>query len=276
MKHPRSVIFRIAEKIGKHSGEGIANFFKPINRKLLRTFSELTFPFQSDVFTARVNGTSTSYFVKDPQELTTLRWNFIYEKKVRDGVLTSLREEDVFYDVGANLGTYSLPVAQKLGERAIYAFEPFRKNMDRLKENAELNGLEINLFPLALSDTNGTAEMEVFSDRPGETKNRLSRGRTGRKTVKVETRRCDDLIEERGLDKPDVVKIDVEGAELEVLRGMEESLENCRLIYCEVHKEGLEERKSSREELLKLLHDYGFDLGVIHRRGGDLEIKGEK
>lgn len=130
---------------------------------------------------------------------------------------------DVVWDVGANVGTYSLLAA--LSGAQAEAFEPGESARARLRRNAELNGVTVTLHDVALSEENGEAVLTTES-RSGI--RRLSEDGAG---DTVSTRRAD------GIDapQPDVVKIDVEGAELRVLQGMRDTLADARTVFVEVH-----------------------------------------
>lgn len=121
-------------------------------------------------------------------------------------------------DVGANLGLYTYFLARAC--RHVYAFEPNPNPLHTLRAVADSN---VTVLPLALSDESGEAELTVPRGRRGWTNNgaTLCAGYAGPSlTLKVPARRIDDL----GLRDIGIIKIDVEGYELGVLRGARETL----------------------------------------------------
>lgn len=144
-----------------------------------------------------------------------------------------------FYDVGANVGFFSVIAARLVGPGGrVVAFEPLPANARAIRHNAELNGFtQIDAREQALGGSDGEASF-MLSAEP--TWGKLSSAgkapdrHTG--TTVVAVRRLDGLIEQEGLPPPDVMKIDVEGAELEMLAGAERTLRACRpVILMELH-----------------------------------------
>jgi FkbM family methyltransferase len=128
-----------------------------------------------------------------------------------------------FVDVGANKGDFTLLAAKVMGDRGrVLAFEPVPDNLHWLRKSIALNGYRsVEVIEIALSDTAGRAPIHLgtFS---GWHSLVHTEGGTG-ETIEVETRTLDSVLEERG-GRADVIKIDVEGAELQVLRGAERTL----------------------------------------------------
>ncbi|WP_217920700.1 FkbM family methyltransferase [Halorubrum sp. CBA1229] len=198
------------------------------------------------------------------------------ERSVVEDLLNDLDSDDIFYDIGANVGTYTCFAAAKLGPGRTFAFEPEPENADRLRENLDLNNLDAEIVQIALSNTNGTVDLALTGDEAGEGKHAIATGDDGQ-TLEVETARGDSIIKERELPKPTVVKIDVEGAELSVLRGLRETLrENCQLVYVEVHKEKIEDFDGEVSEVKTLLTDAGFEVAETFQRGSDVFLRASK
>ncbi|MDB9281515.1 FkbM family methyltransferase [Halorubrum ezzemoulense] len=198
------------------------------------------------------------------------------EHSIIEDLLTALDIDDVFYDIGANVGTYTCFTAAQLDTGRTLAFEPEPKNADRLQENLELNDLHAEIVQVVLSDTDGTVEFALSGDEAGEGEHAIATDNS-EQTLEVETARGDTIIEERGLPKPTVVKIDVEGAELSVLRGLRETLcTNCRLVYVEVHTEKITDFGGEASEVKTFLTDAGFDVTEISQRGSEVFLRASK
>jgi FkbM family methyltransferase len=168
------------------------------------------------------------------------------EAKVAE-VIKALHPGAVFVDAGAHIGRYSLMAADRVGETGVVlAIEPDAGNFSLLCENMSLNRLTcIRARNLALGRENGTAELTCADDSATNTlyPEWLSILQPGdnsstRPHQTVTVRRLDTLLQEEQLEKADLLKIDVEGAEMDVLEGARESLERRRIraILCEVHQ----------------------------------------
>ena len=144
-----------------------------------------------------------------------------YEDENLSVLLSFLRDDSVFLDIGANLGFFALKLGQRLRRHGrVLAFEPHPHLAALLRRSLFLNGLDgvVTLHEVGLSDANGPV---AFSYPRGH----LGGGGIGRmddaakfETVAASVRRLDDLVEDGFV--ADLVKIDVEGHELAVLRGM--------------------------------------------------------
>ncbi|MFC6793797.1 FkbM family methyltransferase [Halobaculum halobium] len=80
--------------------------------------------------------------------------------------MSNLHPDDVFYDIGGNLGLYSCLVADVV-DQPVIAFEPHPGNAGRLEENADLNGADISVFRRALADSTGETELTITLENVG-------------------------------------------------------------------------------------------------------------
>lgn len=122
----------------------------------------------------------------------------------------------VFVDVGANVGYFSLLVANAFPQAVVHAFEPHPLTFQVLRMNTWQLGDRVCAWPLALSDSKGTVALSTNPHNLGDTKGVPGRNRMRASTI-APCLRLDDLIDGMGVD---LVKIDVQGAELAVLSGM--------------------------------------------------------
>ena len=139
----------------------------------------------------------------------------IYEFPGRD---FAARPGEVVFDVGAQQGTYTTLCARRVGaEGLVVSFEPEPGNFSALKENLALNGFsDASVLALALSDKKGRLTLHQNPYNTGGHSLTHDEGGAG---VQVEVSTLDDVIAERKLPEPDLLKIDVEGSALAVLRG---------------------------------------------------------
>jgi FkbM family methyltransferase len=141
---------------------------------------------------------------------------------------SNVKAGNVFYDVGANVGFFSLLAARLIGPHGnVISFEPLPENLRSLRANVERNRFaNVKILPFALGAANGEQVFQV-SERPtwGKLKDVGTAAPDKYLTdIKVIVRRLDDLVIEGAIPPPDFVKIDVEGAEVEVVEGAIETL----------------------------------------------------
>lgn len=135
-----------------------------------------------------------------------------------------LKPGDVFFDIGANLGLFTLTAAKCVGpEGHVYAFEPSNREADMLEHNIAQNGFRnVTVMRCALSDHVGEARFVVATD--GGT-NSLAKNTHPEQIVErweaVPLNTLDAIITQTGVTRVDMMKIDVEGGECDVLRGGE-------------------------------------------------------
>jgi FkbM family methyltransferase len=134
------------------------------------------------------------------------------------------------YDIGAQAGFYTLFFSRLVGR--VYAFEPFAVNLRYLVAHITMNRLSnVKVVQVALADKAGLAGFTV--DR-GKSQNALVG--PGESPLVVATMSLDELVEEHGFPPPDLVKLDVEGAEASVLEGARLTLERHRpVVFVALH-----------------------------------------
>lgn len=153
--------------------------------------------------------------------------------------LAERAEIGVIYDLGANVGTWTLLAKSFIPNAQIHAFEPLLKHSNVFAENT--SGVEnISFHQVALGAENVTSTIRVtnFSDASSmlnSTKiNQSQFGIREMEQLTVQMRRLDDYRSERQLPYPDLMKLDVQGYELEVLKGAAECLRTVKAVIIEV------------------------------------------
>lgn len=149
---------------------------------------------------------------------TLMRIVATVERDVEDVFIGLLQPGNVVYDIGANIGWYTLLAGRQVGPSgSVIAFEPMSTNAIYLRRNAVSNNLDnITIIPSAVGDRNGWATFSAGSSLGGKLSDNGS--------LAVPILSLDSWIAETGQRPPQVLKIDVEGAEGSVLRGMFETL----------------------------------------------------
>lgn len=182
-------------------------------------------------------------------------------------VLQLLRGETDFIDIGANLGWYTLVAAHALlGRGHVHSFEPEPANLARLKANVALNGLQnVTINGYALSDRPGSATLHLNDVNLGDHSLFAMGCRPGSVTVRLG--RLDDY-HGRELKRPLVIKLDVQGSEIDVLEGARTLLETHPyeiVLFCEVAPATLGAAGRSVSELIAVLDGFGFAGAVVDR-----------
>jgi len=176
-----------------------------------------------------------------------------------------------FVDAGANMGLYSLFAAGRVMPHGrVLALEPSRREFEILVGNVEANQLQnVRTLPVALSDRRGTAELLVapLANAGHNTLGSFGYGTALERREAVPVERLDDIIRDEGIERVDMIKMDVEGAEMLALRGAAEVLRQFHpMLLLEVSDRTLRHQGSSSGEVLALLGSsgyrfYGFDPG---------------
>lgn len=184
-------------------------------------------------------------------------WFGIYERAKQEAIADEIRPESVFYDIGANVGFYSLLASSLVGRGKIFAFEPVPRNIEYLKKHLALNRItNVEVLPLAVSDTVGTASFEVersgFMGHLAHLPHIRQIACQGATTVSTTTLDC--LLAQGRILPPDCIKMDIEGAELAALRGARECILRHRpVIFLATHGRDI------HRQCCELLESWGYD-----------------
>jgi FkbM family methyltransferase len=129
-------------------------------------------------------------------------------------------------DIGANIGLYSVVAAKRIGPSGrVYAFEPVPENIAFLRKNLEVNGVADRVAVQEAAAGEADGELEIFlSDRQIGTHSAAKLAGGGGSSVKVPMRSVDTFVNNNGVNRVDVVKIDVEGYDFQVLQGALQTL----------------------------------------------------
>jgi len=167
------------------------------------------------------------------------------------------------FDVGANLGDWSLLAHRLLPAARIYAFELSPPTFEQLRQNTRVCGA-IHAVNLGLSDRDGETTFYHYPDKPGETSLIAHPFQTGGFELKGHLRMGDAFCTEHSIQKIDLLKIDVEGAESFVLRGFEKMLAGGRISMIQFEYEKLNTvSKFLLKDFYALLGGHGYTLGKI-------------
>jgi FkbM family methyltransferase len=180
------------------------------------------------------------------------------ETSVQEAMVRHLGPAGVFYDIGANVGFFSLLAARLTGfdHGRVFAFEPAPDNAEAIRRNAELNGVpNITVVAKAASSQTGVGRLQIVDDQSWSRLEEFGGHPYTERVLEVELVTIDELVKGRELPPPSLVKIDVEGAELAVLAGMRQTIEeHGPAIICELHDTHGEFVAAMREHRYRLVN----------------------
>jgi len=179
-------------------------------------------------------------------------------------ILDMIDKDDVVYDIGANVGTYSLLIGLKMtsGSGRVFAFEPEAANFLSLNENIKLNklGKRVIGYPIAFSDSSRSTHLFLSSNVRGSACHAIDAPESeGKQYVAEHTQgiyvlAVDEFFDKSDAPAPNHIKIDVDGAELGIVVGMKKMLQNHSLktIMIEITEE------KGGEEVQNIIAANGF------------------
>ena len=183
----------------------------------------------------------------------------LYEPLKRKAIHALLKKGQTFVDVGSNKGDYTLIGAKIVGDSGkVLSFEPEPSNVFWLNKSIDLNGYRnIILFDITLSDFNGTSTLFLSDQSDWHSLLNLE-GVCNKGNTVIKVRTLDGILDETNQAKVDMIKIDVEGAELQVIKGAKETLLNNEsiIILLDVHPQ----RGINPFEVADSLTELGFNL----------------
>ncbi|MFT5208266.1 MAG: FkbM family methyltransferase [Candidatus Omnitrophota bacterium] len=208
-------------------------------------------------------------------EATAIRIGTIPQKfsgrLYRDGHLidilaTEISSGDVFWDIGANIGAYSFIASVLVGKKGlVISIEPEKKSFELLKANMGKDSLgNVCIFNIGFGSSN--AKVPIFADQDAESgthsllKNSGNANESAQQMVSIY--RGDEFYIKQKLAIPNIIKLDVEGFELNVLLGLKNVLldQRCQSILCEVHFQILSDNNlmDTPSKIINLLKICGF------------------
>lgn len=185
-----------------------------------------------------------------------------YEKEEMDIVLKLVEEGFYFYDIGANIGWYSINIAKKVENIKIFAFEPIPKTYNYLKKNIKLNNLShIHTFNFGLSDEDNEFKFYYYPEGSVNASLANLSERQSVEEVPCTVKKLDNFVQ----DKPiDFIKCDVEGAELLVFKGGLKSItKNKPIIFTELLRKWAFKFDYHPQDVVEMLMNLGYSCYII-------------
>ena len=180
-------------------------------------------------------------------------WLGINEVSKRRQMAAVIKPGQVVYDIGANVGSYTILASLLVGTSGkVLAFEPLPENLSFLRKHTELNNLRnVAIYDAAVWKSAGTIRFTGTSDR-------VTSHVDASGDIEVQTVSIDQAIAENQFPPPAVMKIDVEGAEVEVLQGAQKTISEYRpAIFLATHGAEIE------DECKRMLRELGYQVELI-------------
>lgn len=191
------------------------------------------------------------------------------------GVLGYLKPADVILDMGGNIGQTAMMMAKAAGEQSkIYSFEPFPNTYGMFVSNLKLNPeLQKRVVITQCALGNAPSMLQMYKDcesNSGSYRIFTSKA-VGKEMIQVPVSTIDIFVKENNLLKIDLIKIDVEGFEMNVLKGAATTLQALKPdLFIELNDGSLKEQGSSAVEMLSFLKKIGY---IIFKDGETTEIQ---
>ena len=208
-------------------------------------------------------------FLLDPRDMVPLMIlrSGSWQPEIWESLSPVLGEGSVFLDVGAHIGYFSMKAAVKVGKTGhVLAFEPNPETLKLLRENVAANHAEnVIVEPIACTDREQTltlyaAPVQNTGASSLSRSNADISGDQAPRAYSVRGRPIDDVVRELNLSRVDAIKIDVEGAEVYVLRGAADTLRRFHpRVVVEIVREQLANMQSTPEELAAVMKTAGYN-----------------
>ncbi len=219
----------------------------------------------NEIVLAEVEGQKMYFDTNDKHGMTAqLFLGGLYEKYETNLFKSVVGEGMTVVDLGANIGYYTLLAAKLVGRKGrVFAFEPAPDNFSLLLKNIEANGYD-NIIPVQKAVSNETGTTKLFLCEVNRGDHRIYQSHDNRESITVDVTTLDNFFENEQYPI-DVIKMDIQGAEMAALQGMTEIvLKNDSLkIITEFWPTVLQSFGFSPLEFLNKLIEYGFTLYTI-------------
>ncbi len=240
----------------------ISSFLNKISNILIKNklFRFVFFSLNKSVNNFKIKNDDTSLNFFCPNYLIKYRIDtFLTKEPETISWINSFNQEDIFYDVGSNIGLYSCYAAKKKKIKT-YSFEPSVFNLEVLVKNININLLNelITVIPISLYKNNTISEFNLSNIENGAALSSFSEKYThdGKdmdisffyKTLGITLDKCIDMFR---LPQPDHIKIDVDGIEHMILIGAKETIKNTKSILIEINENFLDQSKNVEEIMVE-------------------------
>lgn len=191
-----------------------------------------------------------------------------YELPLQRALSDCLTAGNIFYDIGANVGFFTTLAAKLVGPSGqVYAFEPFPGNAACVRHNLKLNGFShVTILEKAVAESPGTGQLLLGKYCGGYTlSDKESASGAGTEgAIAVDLVSIDELVEQGAIAPPTAIKIDVEGFEIEVLRGMSQTLQQFKpIIIYEIDDKSKKSFDRKQKVVDDFVRSFGYQLASL-------------
>jgi FkbM family methyltransferase len=202
----------------------------------------------------------------DSEDSLRLSINGVYEEFETKTLETIIKKDDTVIDIGSNIGYYTLKFSKWVGETGnVYAFEPEPSNFDLLQKNISINNCQnVTLVQKAVSDKNDSVKMHLIDEHPAG--HRIA-NENDENTISVEQITLDDYFSQKH-ETIDFIKMDVEGSEPGVIKGMQHLLQKSQnlKIMIEFAPHLIANYGITPKEFLDLIKSCGFKIYFLDKK----------
>ena len=182
-----------------------------------------------------------------------------YEKNDSDMIFRLVEDNNTVFDIGGNIGWYSIGLSKVKNNLDIYTFEPIPKTYECLIANVKLNGSDVNIYNLGLSDKK--QELTFYFHKEGSVNASSALMNENRENIEIlcQVDTLDNFFQMKKLKKIDFIKCDIEGAELLAFKGGLETIKQYRpIIFSELLRKWSAKFNYHPNEVIKLFKKIGY------------------
>lgn len=194
-------------------------------------------------------------------------WLLYFHSKIDSSlsILSFIDPGDIVLDIGGNIGQTALIIGHKVGKTGkVISFEPYPATIEKFERNLSLNdsisNVRLEKFGLGDRETKLLMHQDsVTNSGANRVVHQSLKEKTGVEEISIRT--LDSYIKEKNISKIDLIKIDVEGFEMSVLKGGQQTLSEYKPdLFIELSTENLKDQETSGEELIKFLENIGYKI----------------
>lgn len=259
---------------------------KYLFEKILVRSRILTIPFAKNKYLRKITSATMRIFSKSNKEILinnydgnlffhcelgehisgSIFWKGYYSEAELMTLASILKDDSVFVDIGANKGVFTVFAAKRLPNGRVLSFEPTSKNYNVLKRNVDVNKFDnVELFEIGISDKHKVIPIYGPNERYLDgTKNEgafsiFASEKTGQFLQDIEVDSLDSILRNNPSQKIDVIKIDVEGSEVDVLNGMIQTILKYKpYILIESNDKALRSAGHTSGEIFSILDKFSY------------------
>jgi FkbM family methyltransferase len=209
------------------------------------------------------------------QKLVYFFGTYIYEKHEIDEWKKCVPGSGLILDIGSNFGFYSLVASRINKDVKIVAFEPNPSMFERINHNIALNNFNnISVEQKGVSDRKGVLDFFISDDTNTGMSGLAKKSNSREETIQVEVTDIDSFLSENRFPAVSLVKIDVEGNEFNVLKGMKNVLKSDRpVLFIELYNDYLQSFGHSVSEVIVFMRDMNYSCFEFDKRGIMQQVK---